>query len=448
MEERLHTRRATAATRATATVVRDAKTGATITQAELAKIIGGGSKAVEAEAKKVGQATGSVLNDLRRLFLQNNFLFRQLGQRAAGDLGFAAVGVGKLALNFQQLAASSGGAGAELGGAVSAATSALGVFGPLGVAIGVTVAAFAAVEVAAAAASVGLFLIAKSVSDTEEHFADLSRQTGLNTDNLQVLDITTKQAGSTLDKFIGSVGQLQRKLVDASEGGTSRFSVGLKKLGIDLEDPNRALSQLIDLLIKLPAGNTRAGASMQIFGRGGREVAGVIDQIEQNVGNADGALDRLKKQFIDAGIHINKDGVETASKFHDQLIKLEAQFESAKRVIGEEALPTILKVATDFSNWIARNRVQLGDWARDLEHVAERVIQLGVELGKLARLAPIVIPIIPVVQAITGPGAEIVKGVGQAVSGQPATPGAKFSPVTRGRQQPTTATLPPVETRL
>lgn len=431
-----------ASARTTSTLIRDAKTGATITRAELAKIIGSGSKAVEAEAVKVGSSTSKILGDLRRLFLQNNFLFRQLGQRVAGDAGFAAVGVGKLALNFGQLAAGSGGAAAELEGAASAATSALGVFGPLGIAVGVAAVGFVAVEIAAAAAGIGLFLVAKSVADTEQHFEDLSRQTGLSTDNLQALDITTRQAGTTLDKFVGSVGQLQRKLIDASEGGTSRLSVGLRKLGIDLDDPNVALNQLIDLLIKLPAGTVRTGAAMQIFGRGGRDVAGVIDQIAENVGTTDGALDRLKKQFIDAGVHIDKDGTQTAAKFNDQWVKIEAQFESVKRVVGEEALPTVLRVATQFSNWLARNRVEIADWAKQIEHAAEALVRVGIALGKLASFTGgIFIPIIGVVRLI-GPRtaidavSEVTKGVAGAITGQPTLPGSRFSPVAAGRRQP------------
>lgn len=392
-EEGLHARRAAAATRATSTVIRDAKTGATITQAELAKIISGGSKVVEAEAAKVGKATGGILNDLRRLFLQNNFLFRQLGQRAAGDLGFAAVGVGKLALNLQQLTAQSGSAASGLSAVTGGATAMAGAVGPAGIAVGAMAAALVAVAALSAGAAAGLFLVAKSVSDTEEHFDDLSRQTGLSTDNLQALDIVTRQSGSNLDKLTNSVGQLQRKLIDASEGGTSRLSLGLKKLGIDLEDPNHALSQIIDLLAKLPAGTVRTGAAMQIFGRGGRDVAGVVDQIVENVGSADGALDRLKKQFIDAGIHIDKDGVQTAAKFHDQLIKIEAQLDSVKRIVGEEALPVVLDAATRFSDWLTRNRTEIADWAKSVEHAVEQVATLAGWLKTLAEMAPITVAI-------------------------------------------------------
>lgn len=392
IEEGLHARRAVAATKATSTVIRDARTGATLTQAELAKIISGGSKVVEAEAAKVGKATGGVLDSLRKLFLQNNFLFRQLGQKAAGDLGFAAVGVGKLAINFEQLAGKSLTAAAGLEGAAGGAASLLGVLGPVGIAVGVVAVGLTAMAALSIGAAAGLFSVAKSVADVEEHFDDLSRQTGLSTDNLQVLDITTQQAGTTVDKLTNSVGQLQRKLIDASEGGTSRLSVGLKKLGVDLEDPNVALSQLIDLLAKLPSGTVRTGAAMQIFGRGGRDVAGVVDQIVENVGNADGALDRLKKQFIDAGIHIDKDGVGNAAKFHDQLILIEAKLESVKRIVGEEALPVVLNAATKFSDWIARNRVEIADWAKGIEHAAEMLTNLGSILLKLTGLS-LLIPV-------------------------------------------------------
>lgn len=396
-EERIHARRAASATRATSTIIRDAKTGAALTQAELARLLSGGAKAVEAEAAKVGKATGGVLANLQKLFLQNNFLFRQLGQRAAGDLGFAAVGVGKLALNFQQLTGQTGAAAAGLQAVTGGATAALGALGPVGIAAGAVAVALLAMAAASIGAGAGLFFIAKSVSDTEEHFDDLSRQTGLTTDNLQALDIVTRQSGSTLDKLTNSVGQLQRKLIDASEGGTSRLSVGLKKLGIDLEDPNIALSQLIDLLAKLPAGTVRTGAAMQIFGRGGRDIAGVVDQIVENVGSADGALDRLKKQFTEAGIRINKDGVQNAAKFHDELIKIEAQADSVKRVLGEEALPVVLEAATKFSDWIARNRVEIADWARTVEHAAEKVAGLAGWLVEIAKFGTI-----PIRFAISG----------------------------------------------
>lgn len=515
-EERLHARRAGAATRATSTLIRDAKTGAALTQAELAKVIGSGSKAIESEATKVGKFTAGILGDLRKLFLQNNFLFRQIGQRAAGDLGFAAVGVGKLALNFQGLVSRQLGAAASQSllntafqkfqgilasvaigrnkaagdlfslfkvdllagvrapeqafakfltgfrgvkseadraafavsvfgkdaikllpaletvaagtGEVSAGLgSILTVAGPVGIAIGVVAVGLVALAAASIASAAGMFYFAKSVSDNLEHFDDLSRQTGLSTDNLQVLDIVTQQAGTNLIKLTNSVGQLQRKLIDASEGGTSRFSVGLKKLGIDLEDPNVALSQLIDLLIKLPAGTARTGAALQIFGRGGRDVAGVIDQIAENVGTADGALERLKKQFIDSGIHIDKDGVQNAAKFHDKWIEITAQFESVKRVIGEEALPTVLRAAAKFSDWIARNRTEIADWAKGIEHAAESLVNLGATLLRLTGLA-LVIPVtiqLRILDAIGAPSGDTTTDIASAVArrfGQKALP--------------------------
>lgn len=430
-----------ATTRVTSTVIRDAKTGATLTQAELRKIISGGSKAVEDEAKKVGQGTGSILNDLRKLFLQNNFLFRQLGQRAAGDLGFAAVGVGKLALNFQQLAAASGGAGAELGGAVSAATGALGVFGPLGIAVAVAAAGVVALTVATVGAAAGLFLLSKSVSDTEEHFADLHQQTGLSVENLQLLDIAGRRSHTTVDRLQSSVGQLERKLIDASEGGTSRFSRGLKKLGIDLEDPNKALNQIVDLLAKLPAGTVRTGAAIQIFGRAGKDAAGAIGELVDQVGNADGVLERFRAKQEGKGIHIlTPEEIKLAEDFNTKLKDVTDQILSVVHVASVEALPVVLDVVTRLSNAVSRNKDLIGDWAKEFVHVAEKVVSLAIEIGKLANLIMSINPIVLTVKiqrvisgAILPVASEIVSGIGEAVSRPPTLPGSRFSPVTRGQ---------------
>lgn len=391
-EAAIQARRAANASRTSKTIVTDVATGAKLTQAELNKLLGVGSKALEGEAVKASSGIKKVLSDLQTLFLRNNFLFRQLGQRAAGDLGFAAVGVSKLAINFSQLAQTEGGAAAELGGVFSAATATLGVMGPLGVAIGVAAAALVATEVAAIAASAGLFLVAKSTADAEARFEELNLQTGLSTTNLKGLDVAAEFSGKKVDNLTSSLGQLQRKLIDASEGATSRLSVGLKKLGIDAADPNRALAQLVDLLAKIPTGQ-RIGASMQIFGREGRVVAQVVGNITEEVGTADGVMERWNKHLQDLGIHIDEDGIKKADAFNKQWAILGEQIGSAARIIGEEALPTVLKVATQFSGWLATNRVLVADWAKSIEHAAEKVVELGVLLGKLARLTPIVVPI-------------------------------------------------------
>jgi len=72
--------------------------------------------------------------------------------------------------------------------------------------------------------------------------------------------------------------------------------------------------------------------------------------------------------------------VQTAGRFHDQLILLDAQFESVKRVIGEEALPSVLKAVNKLSDWLARNRVEVADWAKSVEHAAETIVGFGVKV--------------------------------------------------------------------
>lgn len=460
---------------------------------------------IKGVAAEVEKSTNNISTALTSLFIRNNFLFRQLGQRVAGDLGFAAVGVTKLGINlgdlitrqhgaissqqslnaaflkFEAIIASvargrnkaagdifgilgidalkglrapeeafakflagfrritnesdraalaatlfgkdaikllpaleataigatgaAGGLGTLASGYITTATSAATVIAP----VAAVVALFAAVELAAIAAGFGLFSLAKSVAASEEKFEDFHQQTGLSIENLYALDIAAKQSSSTLPRLVNSVGQLERKLIDASEGGTSRLSAGLRKLGIDADDPNKALAQLFDLLAKLPAGTVRTGAAIQIFGRNGRELAAVVGQVVQRVGSADGVLERFKKSLEDSGATVRKDGVRTAAEFHDQMVLLSAQFENFKRIAGEEALPSVLRVATQFSNWIATNRVELGNWAKDLERTAEKVVEFGVNLLKLAKIGPIVIPIVGVVEFIRHAGGEITQ---------------------------------------
>lgn len=381
------------------------------------KLLGSSAKVVEAEGKKVGAATGSILTDLKKLFLQNNFLFRQMGQRVAGDAGFIGVGLGKLGFNLKDLIVAEGGAAAGAT-TLADAMSALGfLVNPVTAGLVLATAAVVGLGVASVASAAGLFFLAKGTSDAEEKFADLSQQTGLSVQNLQILDIAGRRSHTTIDRLQASVGQLERKLIDASEGGTSRMSQGLKKLGIDLEDPNKALSQIVDLLAKLPAGTVRTGAAIQIFGRAGKDAAGAIGEMVDQVGTADGVLDRFRAKQEGKGIHIlSPDEIKLADDFNTKLKDLTDQIETIIHVAGVEALPVILDATTRFSNWIIRNKAEIADWTKSIVHLLEKLATLGFELINLTRVPPILIPITIVKKIIDelGPTVnEVLTGSGK-----------------------------------
>lgn len=109
---------------------------------------------------------------------------------------------------------------------------------------------------------------------------DLSKKIGITTEALGALDYATKQLGGSTSAMHTALQFMSKTLGQAAQGATAA-QAAFERLGINFKDllglpVEQQFLSLVDAINKLPTASERAAAAQQVFGRGGKELAGII----------------------------------------------------------------------------------------------------------------------------------------------------------------------------
>lgn len=238
----------------------------------------------------------------------------------------------------------------------SSASAVSEAFALLATPVGATVAAIAGLGLIGIGSTATLYEFAAGAAETGNKLLSMSQKTGLSVENLQALDEAAKVSGASLDRIVQSVGMFEKKLTDA-EGADTKLSRGFKQLGIDTSDANKALGQVIEFLGKFPAGITRTGVAMDIFGRSGKDMAAITDVMK-------GSLKDYLDEMIKMGEIIGTDDVTAARAFITEQERLGRQWDVIKFKIESAATPIVENWLKDISAYLIKNQNDIIEWGR------------------------------------------------------------------------------------
>lgn len=223
---------------------------------------------------------------------------------------------------------------AEAGGSIAA------IAGPIAIAV----LALAAEIAIVAELSKGIFELAKSSADYEGKLLDVSQATGVAVETLSALEVVSLTTGGSVEDLAQSLGIFQRNLQEFAEGGDSKASKALKRLGVDATDTEGALRQTIRALAAMPEGAEQTALALDVFGRSGKAFLAIAKESR-------GDIDAITKRLKDFGL-VTTDEAKLADDFNDQLILLGIQL----RGLGKEAIPIVLSLVRDLSRTLKDNR--------------------------------------------------------------------------------------------
>jgi hypothetical protein len=236
----------------------------------------------------------------------------------------------------------------------------------LGAALGIVTAGTLAFVVGAAAAEAGAFSLARSAADVADKYNDLSAKINFNTHTLSGLDVAGAQAGVTFESIGSSLGIFDKKLEDASEK-TTKLGRVLKANNVDVHDNQKALEGMFTVLSKLPEGHTQTALAMEAFGKGGKEMLGIVKA-------ANGDLPALLRYLDDMGATLSDKDAKAANEFNDKLALLGKQFDMAKVKVGSELMPVFERLFDNLSGWLSHNEGELRSWGQTFADVAGGII--------------------------------------------------------------------------
>lgn len=168
----------------------------------------------------------------------------------------------------------------------------------------------------------------------------LSKTTGLSTDTIQELEYASELVDVSVETMSGSMTRMIRSMDDA-RNGSKEASEGFRKLHLSVTDTNGQLKdseemfyQVIDALGRVKNETERDAISMQVLGKGARELNPLIEAGSQ----------RLKELGLEAqqmGYVMDSDTLESFGKLDDAMQRFDKQTDTFKNSIALVMLPPL-----------------------------------------------------------------------------------------------------------
>lgn len=178
------------------------------------------------------------------------------------------------------------------------------------------------------------------ISTTKEVTAEvvkLSKVFGISAEDASIMRVALDDAFLTVDDAVGASDRLTRASIKNSEA--------FKKVGIDireqdgsLKDSMKVMMEVNDYLKTLKEGKDRDTAAMSLYGKGWRELSGILRL------NSEG-MKEAKSRAEELHLIIGQDGISATKKYKQAMKDLDDVAESFKVQVGTQLIPELTKLA-------------------------------------------------------------------------------------------------------
>ena len=224
-------------------------------------------------------------------------------------------------------------------------------------------------SVKGAIAGLGVGILVKKFTDLTIAQAQLqdetiktSRAIGVEVESLIALRRSAELGGASVESLDTGVKRLSRNIYDTAQG-TGEAQKAFQELGISVKDSDgnlrsadEVINDIADSFSKMEDGTKKNAQAQMLFGRSGADLINTLN----------GGSKALKEQREEAerlGLIFDKEASENAEKFNDTLLDLKKTFESTFRDVANELLPEITETMQDLTEWTAKNRDNIADYA-------------------------------------------------------------------------------------
>lgn len=206
--------------------------------------------------------------------------------------------------------------------------------------------------VGAAAAGTALLGLAKSAANTGDQFHKMALRTGASTEALSELAFAAEQSGSDIDTVERGFKGMARTILNAQRG-LSTSTDSLEMLGLDLSQlqglkPEDQFALIAQKISEIPDATTRAGLSMQIFGKAGADLGPLLQE-------GAGGIAKLRQEAASLGRTVTQEEANKAAAFTDAMNRLMSVASSIGRQIGAAVIPYLTNIMDTaqfvFNNW-------------------------------------------------------------------------------------------------
>lgn len=229
--------------------------------------------------------------------------------------------------------------------------------------------------------------MSRDVLASAESITRLSAATGQSVETIQTLRAVLTEAGLGAAEADATLLTFATRLGDIAVNGDAAQQV-FSKLGVSLvgiSDADQALRLALDTLSAMPDEAQRTAASMDLFGRSGRQTFAAI-------GGGSAALDAATEKFRRLGQVIDSQSVASLAKLEDNVDTISAGFDGLARTAVAQFLVGLSgQVSTadaSIVDIVSTIRDRLGPASRDAGESIGRIVgNLDKLLERLDRVA-------------------------------------------------------------
>jgi len=220
-----------------------------------------------------------------------------------------------------------------------------------------------AADVGAAFAAVGgtiltaLGAATKATADYGDHINDLSKITGVSTENLSKWGFAAEQSGSTLDGVATGLKFLAKNMELATAGGQQQIAafaaagISAKDLAAAHGDVNQILPKLADSFHNAEDGAGKTAVALSLLGKSGTELIPMLNEGSAGITAMGDAAERT-------GRVVSADAAAAADTFNDRLQELESATKGVAGALGTALIPPLTELITKTTDVVA----EVGAW--------------------------------------------------------------------------------------
>jgi hypothetical protein len=251
---------------------------------------------------------------------------------------------------------------ASIGAAKAEASSFGGIIAGLASPVGIAVAAFTVLATVAIGAGAAAFKVSDDFAKTGRQIAFTSEQTGLSIQNVSALRVGMTLLGKDINSLSPSINLYLKNLSEAAHGNVQAAAT-FKRFGLDakagIQDPNKAIEDLIKRLGEIENPAERADAAFKLAGRGAKDLALIAAEAHGSLKELQATADRL-------GVAFSENDVAASKEFEKSLALLKLQIEGVGYSIAREVLPTVGNAITKIGGYLQENQEAWKAWGKSL----------------------------------------------------------------------------------
>ncbi len=253
----------------------------------------------------------------------------------------------------------------DLSSALSGISPQLAGLGTAGVS-GLAIAGLGGIIGAITSLAAGVWDITTKFVEMGGGLKDMSQQVNFSVETLSGLSAIGKTAGADIDSLSGSLVKFQKNLATGNDA--------FKILGITSKDNEVALRQAFKALNDIADGATQSALAQEIFGKSGRNMLGVIKEVN---GDFDEAMARLKKW----GLIMGTENAEAADEFGDRLDTLGLRARGIANQLATETTPAFTAFFVAIEAALDANETNWKSWG---EFLAKTILTIETAIGGFA----------------------------------------------------------------